>query len=387
MVNKRSDYNNSILREIFASNIPKNERSVVTFQDLVDDPDYVRKATINENTRDYQGTEVKEFLGITLEESRDLPRERAATENMFLSTLKSTYDYIFGGREISEYTQVVRVATVREPYMPDIDRDSANSENLKQTIIGLHPEALIDETVLDGSAKIPAKTPVYISYIDNNKQKLAIVRVAGKIMTNPSITPSTTPETTSESETTGPTNPETPIAPITEGLLYPLGTVESIYSGGFLSRRSDHLHAGIDLSVAKGTKILAAYDGTVFKVNTDPSRSTGYAVWIKHEDTRNSGMVYYTVYMHMDKTPPVTLNQEVKTGDIIGEVGSTGRSDGNHLHFEVRMGQANGEKKNPLEWIENLTKLKPTSSTQAQFDREKERRGGDLTKLPNPPTQ
>lgn len=67
----------------------------------------------------------------------------------------------------------------------------------------------------------------------------------------------------------------------------------------------------------------------------------GYHVMIDH------GGGFVTLYAHCSKLL-VAEGQQVQAGDIIAEVGSTGRSTDNHLHFEVRI---NGEKQNPRSYL------------------------------------
>ena len=91
-------------------------------------------------------------------------------------------------------------------------------------------------------------------------------------------------------------------------------------------------HYGLDLAQPTGEPIYAAFDGVVriSKFN----RSYGNLVIIHHDN----GLETY--YAHMSKRL-VTPGQQVKSGDIIGLCGNTGRSFGSHLHFEVRyMGNA-----------------------------------------------
>lgn len=89
------------------------------------------------------------------------------------------------------------------------------------------------------------------------------------------------------------------------------------------------LHGGIDIAAESGTDILAAYDGVVTAAGY--SSSYGNYVIIEH----NSNIK--TLYAHSSKLL-VKEGQTVKKGDLIALVGSTGRSTGPHLHFEVRVG-------------------------------------------------
>ncbi|MCL2293606.1 MAG: M23 family metallopeptidase [Spirochaetes bacterium] len=97
-----------------------------------------------------------------------------------------------------------------------------------------------------------------------------------------------------------------------------------------------HFHAGIDIAAPSGTPVFAAARGVVVANSYD--RIFGNYIIIKHPGS------YYTLYGHLRKSF-VTLNSQVNSGTIIGEVGSTGYSTGPHLHFEVRRGNVT---KNPL---------------------------------------
>ena len=86
-------------------------------------------------------------------------------------------------------------------------------------------------------------------------------------------------------------------------------------------------HKGIDIAASSGSKVVAAAGGEV--VIATYSASAGNYVMINH------GSGVYTVYMHMASLG-VSEGQEVKQGESIGSVGSTGYSTGPHLHFGIR---------------------------------------------------
>ena len=99
-------------------------------------------------------------------------------------------------------------------------------------------------------------------------------------------------------------------------------------------------HSGLDLGAGKGTPIRAALPGTVYVVRYSTT-GYGYHVMVDH------GGGFVTLYAHCSKIL-VTEGQTVDAGTVIAEVGSTGRSTGNHLHFEVRI---NGVKQNPRSYL------------------------------------
>ena len=100
------------------------------------------------------------------------------------------------------------------------------------------------------------------------------------------------------------------------------------------------MHAGIDLAAPVGTTILSTADGVV----TDAGRESGYGnvVRVRHE------FGFETVYAHLSKIR-VKVGQQVSRGVQIGDMGSTGRSTGSHLHYEVRV---NGKPQNPMTYLE-----------------------------------
>ncbi|MDR0976706.1 MAG: peptidoglycan DD-metalloendopeptidase family protein [Prevotellaceae bacterium] len=98
---------------------------------------------------------------------------------------------------------------------------------------------------------------------------------------------------------------------------------------GYRPRRR-RMHYGLDIKVAIGDTIRAAFDGKV-RIVKNQGRRRGYGKYIviRHDNGLE------TVYGHLSKQI-VTENQEVKSGDPIGLGGNTGRSTGSHLHFETR---------------------------------------------------
>ncbi|WP_252243272.1 MULTISPECIES: M23 family metallopeptidase [unclassified Clostridium] len=100
-------------------------------------------------------------------------------------------------------------------------------------------------------------------------------------------------------------------------------------------------HNGIDIAGNTGDPVTAAFDGVI----EDAGVVSGYGnmIKIKHEDGLE------TLYGHLSSIN-VKKGKEIKKGDVIGEVGSTGRSTGPHLHFELR---SKGTPINPESYIKN----------------------------------
>ena len=102
----------------------------------------------------------------------------------------------------------------------------------------------------------------------------------------------------------------------------------------------NRFHRGVDFAGATGTSVLAAADGTV--VFADALNIRGNTTVIDH------GRGLYTVYAHQN-TLHVSPGDAVVLGQVIGAIGSTGRSTGPHLHWEVWL---NGVHVDPLQWVQ-----------------------------------
>jgi len=109
------------------------------------------------------------------------------------------------------------------------------------------------------------------------------------------------------------------------------------------------LHDGIDIANEEGTNILASADGIIVKSKYESDH--GLIVVIEHNKS------YQTEYRHLSELA-VKEGDKVKSGDVIGLLGSTGQSTGPHLHFSIIK---NGEYVDP---ISLLNKPKSTTSTE-----------------------
>lgn len=124
-------------------------------------------------------------------------------------------------------------------------------------------------------------------------------------------------------------------------MLWPIPkSVKYRISSEFNEDRTSHYHQGIDIACDKGTPIFAAMAGTVTVAKS--SGSYGKHIMINH------GNNVVTVYAHCSAIY-VSVGDKVAKGEQIAAVGSTGRSTGNHVHFEVRI---NGKQYNPMYYLD-----------------------------------
>jgi hypothetical protein len=130
--------------------------------------------------------------------------------------------------------------------------------------------------------------------------------------------------------------------------------VDTIYRYGTTHNETRDPHHGVEFLNKFGTPVHAAGDGEVQFAG--PDNEALYSPWddfygnlivIRHADER------YTLYAHLSEIN-VEAGAEVKTGDLIGEVGQSGAATGSHLHFEVRQGSDGTDylsTQNPELWL------------------------------------
>lgn len=127
--------------------------------------------------------------------------------------------------------------------------------------------------------------------------------------------------------------------PINDGVAF----LKHPTNGGIITstfgNRWGRSHNGIDIGHKEGDDIFSAFDGVVKECRYDSGY--GNKIVVQHENNIE------TVYAHLSKFD-TQVGKEVKAGELIGRVGSTGKSTGPHLHFEVRI---NGVPVNPQTFI------------------------------------
>ena len=140
----------------------------------------------------------------------------------------------------------------------------------------------------------------------------------------------------SRSDDRGPALAELP-AEVDETDVWALPLDDYQFTSPFGMRWSE-LHAGIDLAAPEGTPYKAVHGGTV--ISAGYSGGYGYAVTVRNEDGTE------TIYGHSRRVL-VQKGQQVEAGQVLGEVGNTGYTFGNHLHIEIHV-QGNRNPTDPV---------------------------------------
>lgn len=155
-------------------------------------------------------------------------------------------------------------------------------------------------------------------------------------------------------------NSGTWISPVEGSISSPFGSRVDPFTGKRVS------HGGLDYAAAKGTPIYSTEAGTV--VRQEYSSSYGNVIYINHADNKQSR------YAHMSEfSSNIQLGDWVEKGSLIGYVGNTGRSKGDHLHFEIVDLKRNGNKLDPLKYInDDVSKVakKELSLTEKEIAKE-----------------
>lgn len=133
-----------------------------------------------------------------------------------------------------------------------------------------------------------------------------------------------------------------PAGPIRAGSGSMIWPVNGTVTGVFGEPRPGHLHSGLDIAAPGGTPLRAADSGTV-SLMQDIGASGGYGIFtcVSHSAS------LATCYAHQSRFG-TSMGARVAKGQVIGYVGNTGNSFGDHVHFEVRV---NGSAVNPMNYL------------------------------------
>ena len=140
-------------------------------------------------------------------------------------------------------------------------------------------------------------------------------------------------------------------------------TGRPVITSGY-GRRNGRMHKGYDVEADPGTPVYAYFPGVVVENNYDPN---GWGNYVKWKDNVY-GQTH--LYGHLQSRSPIPVGQKFDQGALLGRVGSTGRSTGPHLHWEIGNGNTN-----PAEWVRTnpmktkeseVAKIKPASTSKTQ---------------------
>lgn len=131
--------------------------------------------------------------------------------------------------------------------------------------------------------------------------------------------------------------------------IWPVPAAKRISS--FYGPRSGRHHDGVDIPARRGSHILAADKGRV--IFSGVMRGYGNVVVIKHSGG------YHTVYAHNQKNF-AKKGSSVTQGEVIAKVGSSGRSSGPHLHFEIRK---DNKVRDPANYLHRIRKIRLAQSS------------------------
>lgn len=291
-------------------------------ESIVDEDDIIRTITAKKNVATYY-TAVEGDSPIAITDKLGMTMEEFAALNPGFS--ETTMVYI-GDRFL---------ITQEEPYLAvTVTRTETYDENTP-----FETEYYDDSTKYKGSSVVTQNGEYGIDRVTADVSYINGVEVRRKVLNRVTVE-DPTPKQVAIGTKNLPTGENVSIQNVEVGQMYwPVGG-----NGGLISEMpygygGYYGHKGLDISAAYGTPIYAAESGTVTLAKW--YGDYGYCVMIEHDD----GTV--TVYGHASYLH-VYAGQRVTQGQQIADVGSTGRSTGNHLHFEVRI---NGVCMNPINYL------------------------------------
>ena len=285
----------------------------------------------------------------------EIKAEAVKTEEKILTVDDAFKLLLTGGREEAVYVaeETESLASVAEKFNMTVDEIKALNANWQDPlhkgskITVLKPAPMITVTL---EQEMKAQSPVAFKTVtkDDPNQVKSVKKVtqagkAGLLETTTCVKSENDKITSSVTESSRLIQ-----EPVDE--IVAVGTKEGLATGSFMTPtvgrltspfgpRWGRFHYGVDLANATGTNVVAADGGVVTRVGM--AGSYGNLIIIDHQNGTSTRYAHLSAYN-------VKVGDVVQKGQSIGKIGSTGRSTGPHLHFEVRVG---GVAKNPLDYI------------------------------------
>lgn len=242
-------------------------------------------------------------------------------------------------RELDQLTyQLEHITSEFETVATDLNKLQQKDANVHRMILGVEP---IDEDVWEGGTGGHEKNPYLINYTNTGELLSSSLNTLDRLKRKIELQKQsydTLQQLAAAKEDKLASIPS--IKPIQEDKLR--RNIKYLSGYGFRIHpvhKIRKLHTGLDFTSPKGTPIIASGNGKVVRIE---NKRFGYGrnVMIDH------GYGYSTLYAHMQEVD-VKLGEEVKRGQVIGKVGSSGTSTAPHLHYEVRI---NGKSVNPIDY-------------------------------------
>ncbi|MDE5859456.1 MAG: peptidoglycan DD-metalloendopeptidase family protein [Oscillospiraceae bacterium] len=222
--------------------------------------------------------------------------------------------------QLSEEVPYLQVMTTKEvTYTEEIDYETITTED---------PDMYKGESIVN------------VKGVEGEKEVKALVTYKNDVVVSREVIEEVVlSEPVSKEMTVGTRETRTPVSTGSGGSGDYFWPVDGGYISAYQGDRRGH--KGIDIAAPYGTPIYAAESGTVIETGSGWNGGYGNCIKIEHADGK------ITLYGHQSSLA-VEYGDYVVKGQLIGYVGSTGDSTGNHLHFEVR---SNGSYLNPTDYV------------------------------------
>lgn len=264
----------------------------------------------------------------------DNPWNIARNNDMSLEELDSCF-ITYDGERIDDLTQYCPIGAVIQlseevPYLQVMTTKEVtyNEEIDYETVTTQDPDMYKGESVVN------------VAGVEGEKQVTALVTYKNDVPVSREIIEEIVlSQPISKEMTVGTRETRTPVSTGSGGSGDYFWPVDGGYISAYQGDRRGH--KGIDIAAPYGTPIYAAESGTVIETGSGWNGGYGNCIKIEHADGK------VTLYAHQSSLA-IEYGDYVVKGQLIGYVGSTGDSTGNHLHFEVR---SNGSYLNPIDYI------------------------------------
>ncbi|MEE0946324.1 MAG: peptidoglycan DD-metalloendopeptidase family protein [Acutalibacteraceae bacterium] len=280
----------------------------------------------------------------------DKEQFRKRVRAIYMSGSQSNVQILLGAENFSEFLILAEMTSNLSA------RDNELIEKINESISAIKVEQAEIQTLVDEQKSVKQELTAQKKELDSDVKE--VNAIINGLKSDIAAAQKTMEETSKQINQGSSGNKNISFA---GGFLWPVAGHYYI-SAGWKSNDNVHKgkHGGIDIAGGgiSGKPVRASADGIVYiskngcDHNYGKSKSCGCGggygnyVAIDHGKNSSNGKTYKTLYAHMSKAI-VSNGANVKKGDIIGYVGSTGWSTGYHLHYEII---ENGEKKNPLNY-------------------------------------